>query len=778
MRGGLPGTPMKRFARVSAPIVVLACALTGAGQQGNRHPVPTGSGASRTSPPGPRVQAIRENNIGLALMDQQRFPEALAKFQTACIMDTKSDVGCLNMGIAFLGMQQFNDARRVLAKSTAKEPQNPEAWFNLGLLEKAVGQSNAALRDFDKVAALDPTDADTQYFLGILYAEDQQYPKAVAAYSNAVNLNPFQASAELGLAEVAQHMGDTDGALAHLNRFRRITSENLGEPVSVAYGQQGKYSRAQELPREPEAVGPAIPVHFMDVTAISGLPSQPVGIARARGRVSQGRKDSAGAKNESDAADSSAEVQTSSLASFLGSGACIFDYDGDGKPDIFLVNGDGRGNGALYRNVGGGKFVNETKAGKIEFHGEGTGCAVGDYDNDGHSDLAVSANGGIYLYHNEGNGEFKDVTDAAGVHGDGLALGVTFIDYDQDGDLDLYVTRFNDFPLENPGQPFSFPERAVPPGNILWRNKGNGTFMDWTKELGLGGSGSSVGAIGSDVNNDRAVDFVVAGWRKAPEIFINQHEGAFRAVSPWATEMPGPTAGIAALDFDKDRWMDLAFTHWGPDALSLWRNLSGKSFERVPLPDPHWMRGWGIAAVDYDNDGWVDLVAVGETFSGEGRIILLRNEGPQGFRDVTQETGLDKIVLRNPRGVIAFDPDGDGSADLLITQNNLPPVLLKNTGGNKNSWVQLAFKGEDNSKTGIGAAVELFAGADQQKWEVSGASGYLGQGPPEILAGLGAEKEADVLRVLWPTGILQDELQIQGGKRDLITEFDRHDLQH
>src|SRR6202042_1595952 len=137
-------------------------------------------------------------------------------------------------------------------------------------------------------------------------------------------------------------------------------------------------------------------------------------------------------------------------------------------PDIFLVNGDGMGNGAVYRNTGQGKFVNETRAAKIEFHGEGTGCAVGDYDNDGHPDLAVSANGGVYLYHNEGNGTFKNVTDTAGIHSGGLALGVTFIDYDQDGDLDLYVTRFNDFPLSNPGQPFSFPEGAATPGNILW----------------------------------------------------------------------------------------------------------------------------------------------------------------------------------------------------------------------------------------------------------------------------------------------------------------------
>ena len=126
--------------------------------------------------------------------------------------------------------------------------------------------------------------------------------------------------------------------------------------------------------------------------------------------------------------------------------------------------------------------------------------------------------------------------------------------------------------------------------------------------------------------------------------------------------MPGPAAGVVAADFNHDGWMDLAFTHWASPAITVWRNVRGKSFERIPLVIPAWMRAWGIAALDYDNDGWVDLVAVGETFSGEGRIALFRNEGPAGFRDVSHETGLDKIVLNNPRGVIAFDFDGDGSA--------------------------------------------------------------------------------------------------------------------
>jgi len=767
------------------PLLVLACGFAGAGQQ-RKHSVarkpaiaasPKHAPAQANPPAATLTQAIRENNLGLALMDRRDFSGALGKFQTACVMNPDSDTGCLNMGIALLNMGRYDDAQKVLAKSIERDPQSARAWYNLGLLERASGHPEAAREDFQKVAALDPDDADTQYFLGYLASQAQPYDQAVAAFKRAIELDPFHASAEFGLSQAEQHTVDADGAKAHLERFQRIAAEKLGKPVRFLYRDQGKYSLGQEMAAPAIPVPPAIPVHFVDVTPISGLPKLRLATA-ARARP--------GGKRLRPSEDAPA----STLASFLGSGACILDYDGDGRPDIFLVNADGKGNAALYRNAGKGTFVNATKAAKLEFHGAGMGCAVGDYDNDGHPDLAVTSGDGLTLFHNEGNGTFKDVTDAAGLrpanpNGDqsdagsaALAMGVTFVDYDQDGDLDIYLTRFINFPLNAKTQPFTFPEDVSARANILWRSNGNGMFVDRTKELGLAGSAASVGAIGSDLNNDGAVDLVVTGWQKFPSVFMNTREGSFRASSPWAISMPGPAAGVVAADFDHDGWMDLAFTHWASPAVTIWRNVQGKSFERVPLVGPGWMRGWGIAALDYDNDGWVDIVAVGETFAGEGRIVLLRNEGPAGFRDVTRETGLDKIVLHDPRGVIAFDYDGDGSADLLITQNNLPPVLLKNVGGNKNGWLKLVLSGDPDNKIAIGTKVDIFSGAQRQSWEVTGASGYLGQGSAEILSGLGSERQADVMRLLWPTGLLQNELQVPGGALKPIPEREPGESSH
>ena len=709
-------------------------------------------------------------------MNRQQFEAALGKFTRACIMDPDSDVGCTNMGIALLNMQKFDDARTILKKSAQRHPRNPVPWFNLGLIEKAQGNADAAIVDFQKAAELDPDDADSQYFIGLMYAQAGKNDLAIPAFQRALKINPYHLSAEFGLAQALMRTGQADQAKIHLDRFKHMNEEKLGKPISFTYGEQGKYSLAQQMPPVPEAVPPLIPVHFANVTSSSGLSWQAAAPSARPVSSPAGPAAGPGAKPRSSlrrAVRPPGKAEESSLARFLGSGACILDYDGDGKPDVFLVNADGKGNAGLFRNLGHSRFANVTLASKLAIHGQGTACAVGDFDNDGHPDLAVSFDGKVSLFHNEGNGTFKDVTEAAGIHVEGLALGLTFVDYDHDGDLDLYVTRFGDFPLGDSSAPLNFAKDAAGPGNMLWRNNGNGTFTEWTKETGLAGASPSVGAIASDVNNDRAIDLVVTGWQGSPSIYLNPREGVFHSAPIWSSDMPGPTAGVAALDFNKDGWMDFAFTHWAPPGVSLWRNEAGKSMSRVQLPDLDWARGWGIAPVDYDNDGWVDLVAVGETFSGEGKIALFRNEGAAGFRDVTAESGLDKIVLHNPRGIVAFDYDGDGAPDLLITQEGLPPVLLRNDGGNQYNWLQIALKGTNDNKSAIGTKVEVYAGALQQKWEIPGASGYLGQGPAEITAGLGKEREADVVRMLWPTGVLQDELNVPAGKSSEFAEIDR-----
>ena len=408
------------------------------------------------------------------------------------------------------------------------------------------------------------------------------------------------------------------------------------------------------------------------------------------------------------------------------------------------------------------RFEDVTEKAGLGGVGRGYGCAAGDFDNDGRTDLAVCETDGVRLFHNEGNGKFADVTDKVGIRREKGCVALTFVDYDHDGDLDLYVTsngRGTDGKAAR---------------NVMWRNNGNSTFTDVSEETGLGLEGTGGGAISTDFNNDRAIDFVVAGGAKGAGVYLNPREGKFAELAgiDFAKEGLPPAVGVVALDFNKDGWMDLAFTHAGAPGISLWRNVDGKKLERVALPDFGWKRGAGITWLDYDNDGWLDLAAVGEGATG-GEIRLLRNMGEAGWRDVTKSVGLDGVKLKEPRTLAVADLKNDGSPDLVVTQANGETLVLANVGANQNHWMQIDFKALNDNKSSIGTKLEIFAGGLYQKWEIAGASGYLGQNAPALLVGLGEEKATDVVRLLWPTGVPQDEVNLTAQKTQTIGELDR-----
>ena len=698
----------------------------------------------QTPPTANPAEAARLNNLGAAYMNQQLFEKALKSFQQAAALDPKLTIARLNQGIAFLNMQKIDEAKATLEAALKQDPKNPNAWFNLGLLAKNAGDAQAAIDAFHRVVELDPNDADTWYFLGAAYVQAKQFPQAIESFQHALQLNPLHASAEFGLSRAYQQSTDVDHAREHLKKFQYITQNKIGAPMSLAYGEQGQYSRAVESASAVLKAPAQIKVRFVDVTAQAGI---------------------VGKSNGSEATD---------MAAFLGPGACFLDFYGDGRPDLFVADHGPEGGLALYHNLGSGKFEDVTKKAGLDPTQHAIGCTAGDYDNDGAPDLAVSFNGRILLLHNEKNGTFKNVTDAAGIKSPGFNAGVTFVDYDHDGDLDLYVTRYGNEPESSPHDPPARPH--VIGSNVMWRNNGNGEFTDVTESVGLKGTTPSLAAIGTDYNNDRAVDIAITGWKVftiGSSIYENPREGKFVERELWSRTMPWSTAGIAVLDFDHDGWMDLAFTHFDGRGISLWQNNHGKSFEEVKLPDTDWVRAYGVAAIDYDNDGWVDLVAVGETKEGKGEVRLFRNLGADGFKDVTADVGLDKIQLKDPRAIITGDYDGDGATDLLITQNHGPAVLLRNEGGNQNHWLRLSLKGLADNKSAIGTKVEVFAGGNRQKFEIAGSNGYLGQNSTDIVVGLGDAKEADIVRLLWPTGVLQDEINVAGDKQQNITEIDR-----
>src|SRR5580704_12095712 len=687
------------------------------------------SSQTKTNP----TEAARLDNLGAAYMNQQLFEKALKSFQQADELDPKLTMARLNEGIAYLNLQKIDEAKAALEDALKRDPKNPNAWYNLGLLAKNTGEAQAAIDAFKRVTEIDANDADTWYFLGSACVQAKQFPQAMDAFQHALKLNPLHASAEFGLSRAYQQSAEIDRAREHLKKFQYITQNKLGAPISLAYGEQGQYSRAVEVPSAVLKAPAQIKVQFVDVTKEAGL-----AVAAAIG-----------------------DAQF-----FHGPGACFLDYDNDGLVDVLVTDHGAEGGISLYHNLGHGKFEDVTAKAGLDPKSHAIACSAGDYDNDGYADLVLSFIGRVLLLHNEKNGTFKDASAHLPVKPNGSLRIGTWIDYDHDGDIDLFL-----------GSSAKGQYKGSPVNDELWRNNGDGTFTEVSGEKGVTGQGRHWTALGTDYNNDRAVDIFVAGLD--PVIFENPREGKFILRQPWDKNSMETNTGVAIADFDHDGWMDLATTHFGQGvaALTLWHNDHGKSFTSIKLPKTDLDVAYGIAAIDYDNDGWVDIAVVGQTEreikEGKGEIRLFRNLGADGFKDVSAEVGLDKIQLKDPRAIITGDYDNDGATDLLITQNHGPAVLLRNEGGNQSHWLRLSLKGLADNKSAIGTKVEVFAGGNRQKFEIAGSNGYLGANSPYLTVGLGDAKEADIVRLLWPTGVLQDEINITGDRQQNFTEIDR-----
>jgi Flp pilus assembly protein TadD len=671
----------------------------------------------------PNPEAIGLNNRGVALMGQQSIGEAQQTFAKAFKLDPGFAQAAINEGIALFTQQKLTAAANVLRQAIALEPNNTQAWYNLGLVQHAANDLGAALASFQHAERLDPRDADTLYFEGACYAEMRQYDQAIATFKKTLAINPLHASAEFGLARAMQRSGHIAEAREDFKAFQHLTSTKLGTPIGQAYGEQGHYSTVTPIAGRESIEPKMIPVQLEEEAMLIGR---------------------------------AAPLKTTG-------GACMMDATGGGQMDLVLMQSGAQAVAILHRRQDGSFEELDAQAMGLKAAGPGIACAVGDYNADGLNDLAVATDGAVLLFRNLGHGRFQDVTAQSGLMPRNRPAGITFVDYDHDGDLDLFLT----------GSPLNAGAEA----NVLWRNNGNGTFTEQTSETGLGGGATTATAILTDFNNDRAVDFAVTGSAASPILYINPREGKYPTQPLYEHEAMPPTVGIAVLDYNKDGWMDIAVTHAGAPGLTLWRNVAGpnhigRRFERVQLPLPDALRGWGLTPVDIDNDGFVDLAAIVDTKAGP-QVRVFRNLGDGTFEDVSRALGLDKVKLESPRGLMAADVDNDGAPDLIVTQRDAPPVLLRNIGANRNHFVRLDLSGVGDNKTGLGTKVEVYARNLWQKWELAGASGYQTQAAAQILVGLGKADSINLLRMLWPTGVLQDEIDLPHTETVAVKEADR-----
>ena len=480
-----------------------------------------------------------------------------------------------------------------------------------------------------------------------------------------------------------------------------------------------------------------------------------------------------------------------------GTGVAIFDFDNDGRMDIFLVNatafdlpsGASPPTSHLYRNLGGLKFEDVTVKAGLTQTGWGQGVCAADYDNDGFRDLFVTYYGHSVLFHNDGNGKFRDVTKETGLLGAAVRwdTGCSFADYDLDGNLDLMVSGYIDFDRTKVPEPGSSDRcqwkglsvmcgpLGLPPGrNYLFHNQGNGKFADVSQKSGVGKPAGCYGftVTASDFDGDGYPDFYVACDSTPSLLYRNKKDGTFEetgvaagaALNEDGQEQAG--MGVAVADYDEDGKFDIAKTNFSEDVPNLYHNDGGGSFTDTVYPSGLGAHaqylGWGIHFLDVDHDGRKDVLIVnGHVYPEVDRTtidaryrqprLLYWNVGGGKFRDISSEAGPGVNALWSSRGSAAGDLDNDGSLEVVVSNMGARPSLLKNFGPKQN-WLLVQCVGTKSNRDAIGARTYVYAGGRRLSGEVQTGASFLSQNDSRLHYGLAADARYDRIEVQWPGG--------------------------
>jgi hypothetical protein len=494
-----------------------------------------------------------------------------------------------------------------------------------------------------------------------------------------------------------------------------------------------------------------------------------------------------------------AESNVQYLAETSSGGVALFDYDGDGWTDIFIVSGTRfkdappEATNRLYRNNHDGTFTDVTDRAHLRRTGWGQGVAVGDYDNDGRLDLYVTYWGENALYHNNGDGTFTDLAAAAGVSGKSARdypewfSGATFVDYDRDGRLDLFVATYIDYDLRrvptpgaNPncnwkGVPTPCGPRGLRPGRqYLFHNRGDGTFEDVSQKSGIGAARSNFAftAVAADFDNDGWQDIFLACDSTPSLFFHNNHDGTFTeeglerglALNPDGMEQAG--MGVAVASLHGDGIFDVLKTHFADDTMGLYRGDGKGEFTEITLKAGLGVEtryvSWGAGFPDLDNDGLPDIfIATGNVYPDTERTLpaypyrtpalVFRNLGSGRFEELGDLAGPALAERHSSRGLAVADLDNDGDPDIVVWNRNQPPSLLRNDLKSPHHWLEVRLEGTRSNRAAIGATVTVEAGGRTQAQPVLSQSSFLSASDLRLHFGLG-DATAATLTVRWPTG--------------------------
>jgi enediyne biosynthesis protein E4 len=489
------------------------------------------------------------------------------------------------------------------------------------------------------------------------------------------------------------------------------------------------------------------------------------------------------------------------LLETMGSGVALFDYDNDGRLDIFFANGaridDPTPKGTipkkdgpkywnrLYHQKADGTFEDVTEKAGVAGIGYSTGVAVGDYDNDGFDDLFVAGYGHSTLYHNNGDGTFTDVTESAGVAGSGWATSAAWVDYDNDGKLDLVVARYMEWDFddiycghrEEGFRSFCHPDLFKPASVLLYHNDGNGKFSEVASKAGMGKPGKELGLAIADYDHDGWMDILLANDSMPEFLFHNKGNGMFEEVgvaSGVGLDGSGATfagMGVDFEDYNNDGWADLVITDLANQKYALYTNAGDGTFDYSSLTSGlgaisllH--SGWGVRFMDYDNDGWKDLFVVQSHVMDTIQVnephlryrespMLLWNDKGKKFVDVSAESGEVFQQKWAARGMAVGDIDNDGKLDVVVTENDGQAWILRNETPTHNHWITFKLVGVKSNRDGIGGRIKITTAAGDQYATVTTAGSYESSGDKRAHFGLGPANVVTRAEISWPSGLTQ-----------------------
>ncbi len=477
------------------------------------------------------------------------------------------------------------------------------------------------------------------------------------------------------------------------------------------------------------------------------------------------------------------------LPETMGSGASFVDLDGDGWPDILLINSrpwqphSRKSLCALYRNNHNGTFTDITRGSGLDVEMYGMGVAVADYDNDGRPDVYITALDGDHLFHNEGQGKFRDVTKVAGISNMSFGSSAAWLDYDRDGKADLFVANYVQWTaqgdlrcsLDGVTKSYCTPESYKGNSVRLFHNLGGGKFADVAVKAGLGDpSSKSLGVAVLDYNGDGWPDLFVSNDTERNKLYRNNHDGTFTeegipaGVAYGEDGVARGAMGVDSSDYDRSGREHLLVGNFSNQMLGLYHNEGGNLFvDEAPRStvgrSSLLSLAFGVFFFDYDLDGHPDIFAANGHIDEEiGRVqpkiqykqppLLFRNLGNGKFEDTSKQVGpaFERPIVA--RGAAYADFDRDGDLDVLITTNDGPAYLFRNDGGNRNHWLTLRLEGVKSNRSALGAVVILDSASGKQSQTVHSGSSYCSQSDLALTFGLGKDEIVKSLEIRWPSG--------------------------